>query len=119
MTVDTRLRGLLTRDYVHFQQPREAGATWLALPSTAVTVIINLGAPFGGLPGAFVAGPTDHGDVVDQHGKIDCLDLKLTPLGAYRLLSGSCGSRSCCAGSRPPPTARGSRWSAVTTTRRT
>lgn len=86
MTVYTRLHGLLTRDYVHFQQPEEAGATWLALPSTAVTVIINLGAPFGGLPGAFVAGLTDHGEVVDQHGEIDCLDLKLTPLGAYRLL---------------------------------
>jgi AraC-like DNA-binding protein len=82
---DTRLRPLLTRDYVRFHQPREAGATWLATPSTAVTVIINLGDAFGGLPRAFVAGLTDHGNVVDQRGEIDCLDLKLTPLGAYRL----------------------------------
>lgn len=85
MTVDTRLRPFLTRDYVRFHQPEEAGETWLATPSTAVTVIINLGEAFGGLPRAFVAGLTDHGEFVDQRGEIDCLDLKLTPLGAYRL----------------------------------
>lgn len=85
MTADDRLRSLLTRDYVRFRQPGEAGATWLAPPSTAVTVIINLGEPFGGLPSAFVAGLTDRGDLVDQHGEIDCVDVKLTPLGAYRL----------------------------------
>jgi AraC-like DNA-binding protein len=85
MTVDKRLRPLLTRDYVHFRQSREAGGEWLAPPSTAVTVIINLGDAFGGLPTAFVAGLADHCEVVDQRGEIDCLDLKLTPLGAYRL----------------------------------
>lgn len=85
MTVDGRLRPLMTRDYVRFRQPRETGTTWLSTPSTAVTVIINLGAPFGGLPSAFVAGPTDHASQVDQRGEIDCLDLKLTPLGAYQL----------------------------------
>jgi AraC-like DNA-binding protein len=82
---DARLRPLMTRDYVRFRQPASAGAAWLAPPSTAVTVIINMGAAFGGLPGAFVAGLTDRCDVVSQHGEIDCLDLKLTPLGAYRL----------------------------------
>jgi AraC-like DNA-binding protein len=85
MTVDPRLRPLLTRDYLRFQQEAEDGMTWLATPSTTVTVIINLGDAFGGLPSAFVAGLTDHGQDVDQHGEIDCLDLKLTPLGAYRL----------------------------------
>jgi AraC-like DNA-binding protein len=84
-TPDTRLRPLLTRNYVRFHQSSEAGATWFAPPSTAVTVLINLGDAFGGLPSAFVAGLTDRGDVVDQRGEIDCLDLKLTPLGAYRL----------------------------------
>jgi AraC-like DNA-binding protein len=82
---DPRLRSLLTRDYVHFRQPPAAGGDWLAPPSTSVTVIINMGAAFGGLPNAFVAGPTDRCEVVSQHGEIDCLDLKLTPLGAYRL----------------------------------
>lgn len=82
---DTRLRPLLTRDYVHFRQSADEGAAWLATPATAVTLIINLGDAFGGLPSAFVAGPTDQVGVVDQRGEIDCVDLKLTPLGAYRL----------------------------------
>lgn len=82
---DTRLRPLLTRDYLHYRQEAADGAMWLSTPSAVVTVIINLGDPFGGLPSAFVAGLTDHGDLVDQRGDIDCLDLKLTPLGAYRL----------------------------------
>lgn len=82
---DTRLRPLLTRDYVHFRQEAADGATWLATPATTVTLIINLGAAFGGLPSAFVAGLSDRAEVVDQRGEIECLDLKLTPLGAYRL----------------------------------
>ena len=82
---DERLRPLLTRDYLRFRQPAEDGAAWLAPPSTSVTVIINMGEPFGGLPGAFVAGPSDVCDVVSMHGAIDCVELKLTPLGAYRL----------------------------------
>lgn len=49
---DTRLRPLLTRDYVHFRQEAADGATWPATPATAVTLIINLGAAFGGLPSA-------------------------------------------------------------------
>jgi AraC-like DNA-binding protein len=82
---DTRLRPLLTRDYLRFHQARDQGEKWLATPATVVTLIINLGDAFGGLPGAFVAGLTDRTGVVDQRGEIDCLDLKLTPLGAYRL----------------------------------
>lgn len=82
---DHRLRSLLTRDYVRFRQPEEDGAAWLAPPSTAVTVIINMGDAFGGLPRAFVAGPSDECGVVSMHGEIDCVELKLTPLGAYRL----------------------------------
>ncbi|MFL6126725.1 helix-turn-helix domain-containing protein [Actinophytocola sp.] len=80
--VDTPLH---VREPVHFRQPAGAGTTWLATPATTVTVIINLGEPFGGLPSAFVAGLTDRGSLVDQRGEIDCLDLKLSPLGAYRL----------------------------------
>lgn len=82
---DERLRPLLTRDYLRFRQPSADGAAWLAPPSTEVTVIINIGAAFGGLPPAFVAGPTDGCDVVSMHGEIDCVEVKLSPLGAYRL----------------------------------
>jgi AraC-like DNA-binding protein len=84
-TPDPRLRPLLTRDYLRFRQPAEDGAAWLAPPSAVVTVIINMGEAFGGLPRAFVAGPSDVCDVVSMHGEIDCVELKLTPLGAYRL----------------------------------
>lgn len=82
---DPRLRPLLTRDYLRFRQPAAAGGAWLAPPSAVVTVIINMGEAFGGLPHAFVAGPTDRCDVVSMLGAVDCVELKLTPLGAYRL----------------------------------
>jgi AraC-like DNA-binding protein len=84
---DERLRPLLTRDYLRFRQPAEDGAEWLAPPSAVVTVIINMGEAFGGLPRAFVAGPSDTCDVVSMAGEIDCVELKLTPLGAYRLFA--------------------------------
>jgi len=84
-TPDPRLRPLLTRDYLRFHQPADEGMTWLATPSTTVTVIINLGEAFGGLPTAFITGLNDQARLVDQYGEIDCVDLKLTPLGAYRL----------------------------------
>ncbi|MBB4910168.1 helix-turn-helix domain-containing protein [Actinophytocola algeriensis] len=82
---DERLRPLLTRDYLRYRQPAEDGAAWLAPPSAVVTVIINMGAAFGGLPHAFVAGPSDACGVVSMAGEIDCVEVKLTPLGAYRL----------------------------------
>ncbi len=49
-------------------------------------MIINTGAAFGGLPGAFATGLADTHEVIDQFGAIECVDLKLTPLGAYTLL---------------------------------
>jgi AraC-like DNA-binding protein len=79
------LRPLLIRDHVWFKQPAALGESWLATPSTSVTVIINMGDAFGGYPTAFVAGPADRCDVVDQRGDIDCVDVQLTPLGAYQL----------------------------------
>jgi len=80
------VRDLMTRDYLGFTQPAGAGSSWLVTPTPTATVIINTGTEFGGLPRAFVAGTTDTHDVVEQHGAIECLDLKLTPLGAYTLL---------------------------------
>ncbi len=82
----SRLRPLLTRDYVTYRQSVADGGTWLAPPDTTVTVIVNLADAFGGLPRAFAAGLTDTHGLVDQTGAFECVDLKFTPLGAYRLL---------------------------------
>jgi AraC-like DNA-binding protein len=78
--------GLLARGYLSFGQPAGTRQRWLATPTSTVTAILNLGAAFGGLPRSFVAGLTDTHGVVDQGGPIECVDLKLTPLGAYTLL---------------------------------
>jgi AraC-like DNA-binding protein len=59
---------------------------WLMPPGTSVTVILNLGAPLGELPGSFVSGMDSAYSVVAYGGTWSCLDLKLTPLGAYTLL---------------------------------
>lgn len=80
------VRALLTRDYLAFAQPDGGTQRWLATPTPTVTVILNTGAAFGGYPSAFVTGLTDTHTVVDQSGAIECADLKLSPLGAYRLL---------------------------------
>ena len=80
------VRELLTRNYVSFTQPAGEQVRFLATPSPTVTVIVNTAAAFGGLPGTFVAGLSDAAEVVDQSGAIECIDLKLTPLGAYTLL---------------------------------
>lgn len=80
------VRRLLTRNYVAFAQPATSGERWLATPTPTATVIVNTGAAFGGLPTSFVTGLSDTHDVVEQFGAIECVDLKLTPLGAYTLL---------------------------------
>jgi AraC-like DNA-binding protein len=77
---------LLDRDYIGFSQPAGTEERWLATPNTSVTVILNLGARFSGLPGSFVAGLTDTAGIVEQDGEISCVDLKFSPLGAYTLL---------------------------------
>jgi AraC-like DNA-binding protein len=80
------VRPLLTRSYVGFHQPAGTAVRWLSPPTGTATVILNIGAPFGGLPAAFAAGLTDRHEIIEQSGTIDCVDLKLTPLGAYTLL---------------------------------
>ena len=80
------VRGLLNRNYLGFTQPAASGVRWLATPTPTTTVIINTGAAFGGLPGSFVTGLSDTYAVIEQFGNIECVDLKLAPLGAYRLL---------------------------------
>jgi len=77
---------LVDRDYIAFSQPAGTEERWLATPGTSVTLILNLGSAFGGLPHSFAAGLTDTAGIVEQDGEIACLDLKLSPLGAYTLL---------------------------------
>src|SRR4051794_30403785 len=83
---DERLRPLLARDYVGFTESGAAGERWRESPSGRVTVILNVGERFGGLPDAFVAGLTDSYAFVERGDAVSCIDLKLTPLGAYTLL---------------------------------
>lgn len=79
------VRRLLTRDYLGFAQPSGTSGRWLATPIPTATVIVNTGGAFGGHPRAFATGLTDTYDVIEQDGAIECVDLKLTPLGAYTL----------------------------------
>ncbi|MCT2585359.1 AraC family transcriptional regulator [Actinophytocola gossypii] len=80
------LRGLLARDYAGFTQPPSTRFSWVATAAPTATVIVNLHGDITGLPSAFAAGPSDTHRVVEQTGAVECADLKLTPLGAYRLL---------------------------------
>jgi AraC-like DNA-binding protein len=77
---------LVHRGYLGFAQPAGTRSSWLATPNTTVTVILNLGNAFGGLPASFAAGLTDSCGIVAQDGAIECVDLKISPLGAYALL---------------------------------
>lgn len=77
---------LLARGYVGFSEPEREFEQWLMPPAVSVTLILNLEGAFGGLPSAFVAGLDDAYSVVDIGGSVSCLDVKMTPLGAYRLL---------------------------------
>jgi AraC-like DNA-binding protein len=77
---------LLARGYVGFSEPSRGFGKWLMPPAVSVTLIVNLEGAFGGLPSAFVAGLDDAYSVVEVGGSVSCLDVKMTPPGAYRLL---------------------------------
>lgn len=79
------VRQHFARPHVGFIEDADPG-TWTEPPTGLVTVILNLGEAFGGYPTGFVAGPAETYDVIESHGAIACLDLKLTPPGAYSLL---------------------------------
>jgi AraC-like DNA-binding protein len=85
-SADVRIRHHLARDYVGFSEADVSGC-WRMPPTATVTVIVNLAETFGALPRAFVAGLEDEPAVVERGGVILCLDLKLSPLGAYTLLA--------------------------------
>lgn len=83
---DPRLRPLLARDYVGYAETDVPLQRWLMPPTADVTVIFGCGRPLGDLPGAFVSGIESGHSVVEYGGTWSCVDLKLTPLGAYTLL---------------------------------
>ncbi len=86
LVVHAALRKHFARAHVGFVDDSTGQDSWVEYPNGMVTVIVNVGAAFGGHPSAFVAGMTETRDVIERDGPIECLDLKLTPPGARRLL---------------------------------
>jgi AraC-like DNA-binding protein len=89
-TPDPRLRGLLHRDLLGFEQERATFSSWLEPPRAAYTLIVDLegsisldGVP---LPHAWIAGLSDRYAVVGFDARYASLDLELTPLGAWSVL---------------------------------
>jgi AraC-like DNA-binding protein len=85
-----RLRGLLYRDLLGFEQDGASFSSWLEPPRPACTLIVDLegsisldGAP---LPNAWIAGLSDRYAVVGFDGRYASIDLELTPLGAWSVL---------------------------------
>ena len=85
---DGRLRPFLARDYVGFVESSPPFGQRLMPPTATVAIILNLGEPFGGLSDAFVAGMEQTASVLERRADTSCVDLKLTPLGAFTLLGG-------------------------------
>jgi AraC-like DNA-binding protein len=87
---DPRLRGLLYRDLLGFEQDSATFSSWLEPPRPACTLIIDLegsisvdGVP---LPHAWIAGLSDRYAVVGFGARYVSIDLELTPLGAWSVL---------------------------------
>jgi len=74
----------LARDLVGFEQARPPDRLRI-LPSPTVTLMLQLGEPFAGLPAAFVRGVSLEPTSAAPGGVIECVDLKLTPPGAHLL----------------------------------
>ncbi|MDN5765955.1 MAG: AraC family transcriptional regulator [Humibacillus sp.] len=86
VAVHPALREHFARPHIGFADGSTGRDSWVEYPNGMVTIIVNVGEAFGGHPSVFVAGLTDTPDVVERDGPIECLDLKLTPPGARRLL---------------------------------
>jgi AraC-like DNA-binding protein len=86
---DPRLRSLLARDYVGWWHDSLPFARWLEPPPPCLTLMISIGEPLrtdrGVLPSAWIAGLDDRPELVETGGRQAGLEVKLTPLGAYRL----------------------------------
>jgi AraC-like DNA-binding protein len=86
---DTRLAPLLARDYIGVAHHATHFESWLEPPSASLTLMISLEDPLrtgrGTLPKAWIAGLDDRPELVETGGRLAEIDLRLTPLGAYRL----------------------------------
>lgn len=83
---DARLRPLLVRPYVDFAQTGGHGGASVMAPSGTVSLLLSLGGQVPDIPAAAVAGISGHSLTVEDGGEIAGLDVKLSPLGAYRLI---------------------------------
>lgn len=86
---DPRLRPLLAGEYVGWWHDSLPFTRWLEPPRPCLTLMITIGEPLrtdrGVLPSAWIAGLDDRPELVETGGRRAALELKLTPLGAYRL----------------------------------
>jgi AraC-like DNA-binding protein len=86
---DPRLRSLLARGYVGWWHESLPFARWLEPPPPCLTLMVSIGKPLrthrGGLPQAWIAGLDDRPELVETGGRRAAVEVKLAPLGAYRL----------------------------------
>jgi AraC-like DNA-binding protein len=86
---DPRLRPLLAGEYVGWWHDSLPFARWLEPPPPCLTLMISIGEPLrtdrGVLPSSWIAGLDDRPELVETGGRRAALEVKLTPLGAYRL----------------------------------
>jgi AraC-like DNA-binding protein len=87
---DPRLRGVVARELLGYQHSRADFNTWLEPPRPELTLMIDLdgwiSADGKRLPDAWVGGLADVPTIVGFGKTYGSIDLKLHPLGAYRLL---------------------------------
>lgn len=86
---DPRLCSLIVGEYVGWWHDSLPFARWLEPPLPRLTLMISIGEPLrtdrGVLPSGWIAGLDDRPELVETGGRRAALEVKLTPLGAYRL----------------------------------
>jgi AraC-like DNA-binding protein len=83
---DRALTHVLTRRYLGFTDTAPSGGAWTIVPTGTVTVILNVADPPAGFPAGFVAGLAERCVRMERTQGLTCVDLKLTPLGAYTVV---------------------------------
>jgi AraC-like DNA-binding protein len=87
---DVRLTGVLSRELLGYQHSRAQFGAWLEPPRPELTLMIDLDGSLSAdgraLPDAWIGGLDDRPTIVGFGETYGSLDLKLTPLGAYRLV---------------------------------
>lgn len=90
MPADPRLEGIVARDLVGVALDCDAPLSWVQPPVPSVTLIVSLREPVhvavGELPDDWLGGIGLAHDVVEMPRRHASLDVKLDPLGAYRVL---------------------------------